>query len=473
MIKIDYAPVYAPLWNTDKNFIILQGGRDSGKTITARDYLMYRNNVSHETDMIVARDSYGSLADSLYATMTEFITKHNLWQFYRVRKNPLRIVNIKSKSNIYFCGIGGSDIDRTKGIKTEHEVSVVIFEELQQTKEQANYEQAIASFRRLLTDNAKVIHIFNPPQLKANWINVWARLKESDSDYLVIKSTWLDVIHYLKDIDIKEILKMQRLDKDTYDWMYMGLSVGGLGSVYPQFKPDKHLISYAQAQEKFRNEKIIGIIIGGDNAITHDGTCLCPIAIFTNGQCAVLDLFYHNPQTDGDMAVSEMIPYIQKWLKELEKKYGLNNSGYYGQFTPITFIIDGSMVGIELVKELRFVLNPQRYDVLAYTNKNVLQMTGNMKSVFARNMLYIIDYGGRKNYVKDRWEKGYNILAEQIENLLWNEKGTGYDPIVPNDCADALTYGANAIFKNMFNLYYVDKAIKIRKDFYDLGGADL
>ena len=158
MIKIDYAPVYAPLWNTDKNFIILQGGRDSGKTITARDYLMYRNNVSRETDMIVARDSYGSLADSLYATMTEFITKHELWRFYRVRKNPLRIVNIKSKSNIYFCGIGGSDIDRTKGIKTEHEVSVVIFEELQQTKEQANYEQAIASFRRLLTDNSKVIH---------------------------------------------------------------------------------------------------------------------------------------------------------------------------------------------------------------------------------------------------------------------------------------------------------------------------
>ena len=173
------------------------------------------------------------------------------------------------------------------------------------------------------------------------------------------------------------------------------------------------------------------------------------------------------------MAVSEMIPYIQKWLKELEKKYGLNNSGYYGQFTPITFIIDGSMVGIELVKELRFVLNPQRYDVIAYSNKNILQMTGNMKSVFARNMLYIIDYGGRKNYVKDRWEKGYNILAEQIENLLWNEKGTGYDPIVPNDCADALTYGANAIFKNMFNLYYVEQAIRVRKDFYDLGGANL
>ena len=28
--------------------------------------------------------------------------------------------------------------------------------------------------------------------------------------------------------------------------------------------------------------------------------------------------------------------------------------------------------------------------------------------------------------------------------------------------------GANAIFKNMFNLYYVEQAIRARKDFYDL-----
>ena len=100
-------------------------------------------------------------------------------------------------------------------------------------------------------------------------------------------------------------------------------------------------------------------------------------------------------------------------------------------------------------------------------------MAGNMKSVFARNMLYIIDYGGRKNYVKDKWEQGYNIVAEQVESLIWNEKETGFDPIIPNDACDALTYGTNAIFKNMFNLYYVEHAIKVRQEFYDIGGANL
>ena len=451
----------------------MKGGRDSGKTFEARDYSMVQNESLVKRDIIVARDSYGSLADSLFASLKKFITTHKLWGHYEERKNPLRIFNKRNGNNIYFTGIGGADLDRTKGLETENPVEVVIFDELQQVKDQENYEQAIASFRRLLSDTAKVIHIFNPPRQKAHWVNVWAKIKEKDPDYVTIHSCWLDIIHYLKDIDIKEIVKMEMLDKDEYDWMYMGKTVGGLGSVYPQFKPEKHLISYEQAQQKFKGEVITSVIIGGDNAVSRDGSCLCPIAIFSNGQCAVLDVFYHDPKTDGDLSVSEMIPYIQKWLKELESKYRLNNPGLFGAFTPIAFVIDGSIIGIELAKELRHVLNPNRYDIIRYSNKNVIEMAGNMKSVFARNMLYIIDYGGRKNYVKDRWEQGYNIVAEQVESLIWNEKETGFDPIIPNDACDALTYGTNAIFKNMFNLYYVEHAIKTRKEFYDIGGANL
>ena len=472
-MKIEYAPVYAPLWNTDKHFIIMKGGRDSGKTFDARDYSSVQNEKLTKRDIIIARDSYGSLADSLFASLKKFITKHKLWGHYEERKNPLRIYNKRNGNNIYFVGIGGADLDRTKGLETENPVEVVIFDELQQVKDQENYEQAIASFRRLLSDTAKVIHIFNPPRQKAHWVNVWAKIKESDPDYVTINSCWLDVVHYLKDIDIKEILKMKELDPDEYDWLYMGKTVGGLGSVYPQFKPEKHLISYEQAKEKFKGEVITSVIIGGDNAVSRDGSCLCPIAIFSNGQCAVLDVFYHDPKVDGDLSVSEMIPYIQKWLKELEAKYGLNRPGLFGQFTPIAFVIDGSIIGIELAKELRYVLNPNRYDIIRYSKKNVIEMAGNMKSVFARNMLYIIDYGGRKNYVRDKWEQGYNIVAEQVESLIWNEKETGFDPIIPNDACDALTYGTNAIFKNMFNLYYVEHAIKVRQEFYDIGGANL
>ena len=100
----------------------------------------------------------------------------------------------------------------------------------------------------------------------------------------------------------------------------MGKTGGGFGSVYPQFKRSKHLLPYDKLVEKFGRNKIMSVIVGGDNAVSRDATCLCPIAIFENGQCCVLDVFYHDPKTDGDLSVSELIPYMQKWLVELEKK---------------------------------------------------------------------------------------------------------------------------------------------------------
>ena len=460
---IETPPVFEPVWTTDKNFVILSSGRDGGKTTVARDYAMVKSNELKGRDIIVARDSYSDLADSLYSSMLNYISKHKLNKIYVAKQDPLRIKNMKTGNNIYFVGIGGADKSRTKGLETEHQVEVIIFDEMQQVREQENYEQAIASFRRLMSPTAKVFHIFNPPRQKAHWVNVWAKLKESDPDYLVIKSSWQDMIHYLNDIDIKEILKMEVIDKDEYDWLYMGKTVGGLGSVYPQFKPEKHLLTFADAQKKFYGHKIISLIIGGDNAVSRDGTCLCPIAIFDNGQCCVLDLFYHDPKMSGDKSVSELVPLMVTWLKEIEKKYNLN---YNGDHVPIAFVIDGSVIGIELAKQLRFVLN-DRYDIIRYSEKKVVEMASNLKSVFARNMLYIIDFGGHYNYVLNRFEKRYNVLAEQVESLIWNEKGTGFDPIIPNDACDALTYGANAIFKNPFNLYYVDEAIRVRKDYYD------
>lgn len=473
-MEIETIKPFEELYTTTKQLIICKSGRNAGKTRNVRDFLMTKNQELIKRDFIICRDSYSDIKDSIFASIEKYISTNKLYNTYDIRQHPLRIYNKKTKSNIYFVGIGGSDKNRTKSFETENPVEIVLFEELQQVADQESLEQAHASFRRLMSKTGKLIHLFNPPPQNAHWVNVWYTCKKDDPDYLCIETSWLDVAKFLSDLDIKEMLKCKLLEPEKYEWLYMGKTGGGFGSVYPQFKRSKHLISFEEAKEKFNKQRIESLIIGGDNAISVDGTCLCPIAIFENGQSAVLDLFYHDPKKDGDLSVAEMIPYMQKWLLELEKKYNLNDRA---RMTPIAFVIDGSIIGQELVKELRYVLDTSRYDIIAYTAKHVIEMAGNLKSVFARNMLYIIDYGGHFNYVRNKFERRQNILAEQIENLIWNERQTGFDPIIANDCVDALTYGANAIFKNIFNLYYVDKTIKTRKDFYDLddleGGAKL
>jgi hypothetical protein len=93
-------------------------------------------------------------------------------------------------------------------------------------------------------------------------------------------------------------------------------------------------------------------------------------------------------------------------------------------------------------------------------------MVGVVQSTLSQNVVYVADYGGYYDYVLNKWVKKDNPLAVQVENLIWNEKQTGYDPLIPNDASDSFTYAVNTYFRNPDNLYWLAN-IK-RLDFYDL-----
>ena len=84
-----------------------------------------------------------------------------------------------------------------------------------------------------------------------------------------------------------------------------------------------------------------------------------------------------------------------------------------------------------------------------------------VNNCFARNLLYIQDFGGYFDYASNRFiETSFDVLAEQLENVTW--KNNGYDPSVPNDISDALTYGASFYYENPENLYLPE-----RKNLYE------
>jgi hypothetical protein len=93
-------------------------------------------------------------------------------------------------------------------------------------------------------------------------------------------------------------------------------------------------------------------------------------------------------------------------------------------------------------------------------------MVAVVQSTISQNVIYVVDYEGTKDYILNKFVKRDNPLAEQLENLIWNEKQNGYDSIVPNDATDAFTYAVNTYFKNPDNLHWIEN-IK-RQDFYDL-----
>jgi PBSX family phage terminase large subunit len=459
-MEINVAKPFKPVLDLKHRFVLIRGGRASGKTIFAGQLLVMLSTAYPKKDIVVARDSFSDLRDSSHQTLQSLIEEYGLSNEFIIRFNPLRITNKRTKSNIYFMGIGGSDKHRTKSFMPQNNSLIaVLFEELQQIKDQENLEQAHASFRRFLdVEHGVFIHLYNPEPQNAHWVNVMWNLKVHDPDWLCIRTNYLDVANFLNDVDLKEILKMKLLDEQRYKWLYLGETGGGFGSVYPQFKRDKHFIKFDEAKKKFAGHRIMGVIVGVDGAVTHDATVLTPMVIFQNGQTAIVDIFYHDPLVSGQKSSAELIPYLKLWMEDISKKYALNELN-----VPILFKVDSAAP--DLRRQLAYFFG-NRCQVESYNKPSILEMVAVVQSTISQNVIYVVDYEGTKDYVLNKFVKRDNPLAEQLENLIWNEKQNGYDSIVPNDATDAFTYAVNTYFKNPDNLHWI--ANVKRQDFYDL-----
>lgn len=481
-MKLEIAKVFRSIFDFKHRHIMIASGRTGGKSYLAAQLVTMLVLTHPQHDVVVCRDSYANIEKSVYNEIAAFIASNGLSSHFVFKKEPLRIISLKTEGIMYFEGIGGSDKSRTRSFKPLHPLIAVVYDELQQVREQESLEQANASFRRHLdVDKGLFVHLYNPPAQNSHWVNVYWNVKKRDSDWLCIHSDYRDIAKFLNDVDIKEILKMKTYDLERYEWMYLGKPGGGFGAVYPQFKRDKHFKPYKELLSKHTflsvdtdevnlclrfGQRIQALIIGADSAVTHDATALVPLALMPNGQAVILDIFYHDPLLSGQRASAELLPYIQRWLDTLEKKYGLTSSFT----TPIIFSVDSAAT--ELTRLLRYHLS-ERYDVYAYGKQVVMDMVGVGQSALARNMIQIMDFGGYKNWLQERWIKDEHPLVVQLENLVWNEKQTGYDPLIPNDVSDAFTYAINQIYRNPNNLYPLVRYAAMQNEYYDTEGGQI
>lgn len=465
-----WQPIVKAIQEHTVDSILIPTGRISGKTKnTVRLATMLMMAMPYR-DIVVTRSSYGSMQDSSYA---EFETELNelpdsISKQFTFWKSPLRIERENNSGTIYFIGSGGYNKDRTKGLHTKHPVVAVIVEETQEFKDKESYDQFMASVRRNLGENAVVIVLGNPPAIEAHWFNQFVKQKENDKDWLVARMTWEDIVEFLNDYDIKEILKCKILEPDYYAWLYGGIPTGGLGQVYPMFRKDIHLVPYdTRTNSKLIQDfRIVGVIVGCDGAVNKDSTVFVPRFIYSNGQSMAGKIFYHDPKTDG---VKGSFPLVEnegeRWFEELIKENNLNNPYNYMASIPIIFVVDSAAT--ELIQALRYYFG-NRATVYAIKKGTIIQMVDTVQSAIGKNVVGVYDYGGYYNYTLNKWIKGDNILAYQYRSLIWNEKQTGYDPIIPNDATDADTYAIYFYYRQVENIIWLQDVVNRRKDYYIL-----
>lgn len=457
--------VYKAILESKKNQCLLYGGRLGGKTNGTAIVSVLAMLENPYTDVVVARVSYGSMKDSSYAEIEHAIDGmgEEIQDEFILKKSPLRIVRKGDAGTIYFIGYGGSNTSRTKSIRTKHPIKIVILEETQELKDERNLDEALASFRRHYGENVKVFVLGNPPPQEAHWFNRFIKKKSYDTDWLVQKMTWEDIVPFINDYDLKEILKMKIFEPERYQWFYMGEATGGFGSVYPMFNPKKHIITatqWSKVQESGRL-KIVACIIGGDGAVNRDSTSFVPILLLNNGQSVIGDIFFHSPMDDGVISYHQLVQdHLTRWFDKVCGQYRLGTRAemYEAQrrgvrisMIPVYMVIDSAAP--DLIQECRFFMS-DRATIMPVRKRAITEMVGICQSTISSDNMRIIDYGGYYDYVKNKWISRDNMLAEQINMLIWNEKQNGYDNIVPNDCCDAWTYGNIFWYANIENINY-------------------
>ena len=230
-----------------------------------------------------------------------------------------------------------------------------------------------------------------------------------------------------------------------FDKWILGKWTASEGLVYPLFHRVKHFLTPSEFTAKVGRHFVRHLIIGVDGATTNDSTALVPLAVLDNGRSVVLEMFYHNPKINGPLSNEQLVPYIQQYLDDLERKYGFDRAG-------VTYYMPVDCASADLVLTLQYNLD-DKYNVVPYKKKSIQATTDVVNNALGRNAIYIMNYGGYYNYPKQLWEKGDNQLCVDLESMVWDKNNKNYNPSIPNDVCDAFRYACCVYYYNPANLW--------------------
>ncbi len=447
MPRLEIMDVYEPLFREAPTYKFIKSGRTAGKSFQA-GIKVVKSFFEKDDDIVVFRANLSSIGESIHNEILDVIDTLGLIDEVEIRKKPLRVHNKINGNIIYYLGVGGADLHRTKGFKPhKRRLSLIVGEELQQIADQRNLDEAMATFLRYLMDYGEVLYLMNPDRRASHWCNEYFRLSKTNEDFLCLHTSYKDIAKVLNKHILREIELERITNPSNYRHRFLGETEGLFGAVYSTFDRSIHLVTEEQVKDLIKNVGVHTLLIGGDPAYTIDATALVPVLLFRNGQAIALNYFFHDPQVDGALSNISIAPLIKKWLmKDVIDRWDLN------QQSRVDLVFD--INGRELLNHLEHSFLPPNFRTQVFSQKNVVEMAQHMNNAFSKNLLFILDEGGIYNYKTNRFMHNKHPLVSQLEQVVWNENGDGFEKKVPNDATDALTYAISFYFKNPANITF-------------------
>ena len=225
-------PKYLPLYNSDKRYFIITGGRNSGKSYevsTFQTLLTYEQN----QNILFTRYTMSSAGKSIIPELTDKIEALECKPAFHITQNE--ITNLVTDSKIIFSGIKTSSGNQTANLKSLHDMTTWVLDEAEEMQNEAEFDKIDLSIRSKKQQN-RIIQVLNPTT-KEHWI--WKRWFENTHKYIDIDgykipiSTHPDVCHihttYLDNLENipKDYLKQINYIKENNPEKYKHVILGG------------------------------------------------------------------------------------------------------------------------------------------------------------------------------------------------------------------------------------------------------
>ncbi len=222
---------YAPVFSTDKRYIILMGGRGAGRSTFASQYALAKLVAPEYFRCAIMRYILGDIRNSIYREITDRAEENEITGSLSINDS---IMSIKYGSNtINAHGFKKSSGDQKAKLKSLANYTTVIIEEADEIPEE-DFMQLDDSLRTLKAD-IKIVLLLNPPS-KSHWIvKRWfdldpapvkdfyiPKLKEGVTDTLIIRTSYKDNYKNLAEQSIRSYENYEFSNPSHYWNMVMG-----------------------------------------------------------------------------------------------------------------------------------------------------------------------------------------------------------------------------------------------------------
>ena len=225
MQKLNLNPKYQSLFQTKDRYVVITGGRGSGKSFAVTVFLAL---LTYEKDNRILFTRYTMTSASM-SIIPEFVEKLNLMgviENFEVTKYEIK--NKVTGSSIYFSGIKTASGDQTAKLKSISGINTFVLDEAEELMEEDNFDKIDYSIRSKMSSN-RVLLILNPTT-KEHWVyqrffqnrGIADGFNGSKDGVTYIHTTYLDNEEHLSESFMKHVEEMKVRRPQKYEHQIMG-----------------------------------------------------------------------------------------------------------------------------------------------------------------------------------------------------------------------------------------------------------